>query len=86
MNTLLANLGLFFGFGIFGETTGQIHKAFEYLRDMGLKKIVIAGHGLGGCMAIRYASMNSVPSGSPELQGVIAIATPYSLPETVRRI
>jgi pimeloyl-ACP methyl ester carboxylesterase len=85
MNTLLANLGVLFGFGIFDESLQQIDKAFEYLRDLGFKKIVIAGHGLGGCMAVRYAAMRSEPSSIPELQGVVVIATPYSLSETVRR-
>jgi pimeloyl-ACP methyl ester carboxylesterase len=85
MNTLLANLGIFFGFGIFDEAMQQIDNALKYLRDLGFKRIVIAGHGLGGCMAIRYAAMHSDPSSYPELQGVVSIATPYSLPETVRR-
>jgi len=85
MNTLLANLGIFFGFGIFDESMQQVDKAFEYLRNLGFKRIVISGHGLGGCMAIRYAAMRSGSPNCPELQGVISIATPYSLPETVRR-
>ena len=83
MNTLLANLGLFFGFGVFDDTMPQIDSVCHFLKEMGFKKIVIAGHGLGGCMAIRYGALQSDRSHFPEFQGVIAIATPYSLPDTV---
>jgi pimeloyl-ACP methyl ester carboxylesterase len=85
MNTLLANLGLFFGFGIFDDTMPQIDKACEFLRKAGFKKIVIAGHGLGGCMAIRYAALSHDFLELPAVKGVIAIATPYSMPDTIRR-
>jgi pimeloyl-ACP methyl ester carboxylesterase len=46
---------------------------------------VIAGHGLGSCMALRYAALRNDPGKYPDLVGVIAIAAPYSLAETVRR-
>ena len=85
MNTLLANLGLFFGYGIFEDTMPQIDAAYHFLKEVGFQKIVIAGHGLGGCLAIRYGALRSNHSQFPEFQGVIAIATPYSLPETVRK-
>ena len=85
MNTLLANLGLFYGFGIFDDVMPQIDAACDFLRNLGFKKIVIAGHGLGGCMAIRYGALRSDPVKYPDIAGVIAIATPYSMPETVRR-
>ena len=85
MNTLLANLGLFFGFGIFDDVMPQIDAVCDFLRDVGFKKIVIAGHGLGGCMAIRYGAMRSDPSKYPDIVGVIALATPYSISDTIRR-
>ena len=85
INTLLANLGLFFGYGIFDDTMPQIDAACDYLRDLGRQKIVIAGHGLGGCMAIRYGARRSDPARFPNIQGIIAIATAYSLPDTIRR-
>ena len=85
INTLLANLGLFFGFGIFDNTMPQIDAACDYLRDCGYKKIVIAGHGLGGCMAIRYGALRSAGSQYPDIQGIIAIATAYSLPDTIQK-
>ncbi len=85
MNTLLANLGLFFGFGIFDDTVSQIDSACEFFSKAGFKKIVIAGHGLGGCMAIRYGAIRSDPLKYPAIKGVIAIATPYSMPDAIRR-
>lgn len=85
MNTLLANLGLFFGFGIFDDAMPQIDAACDFLRKIGFKKIVIAGHGLGGCMAIRYAALRKDPTFHADIQGVIAISTAYSLPDTIRR-
>ena len=46
MNTLLANLGLFFGFGVLTNTMVQIDTACEFLKQQGYQRIVIAGHGL----------------------------------------
>src|SRR5262245_26434928 len=57
MNTLLANLGLFFGFGIFDEAMAQIAAGCQFLRQLGVEHIVVAGHGLGGWMAIRYGGL-----------------------------
>jgi len=85
MNTLLANLGLFFGFGIFDSVIPQIDAACNFLRQVGFKKIVISGHGLGSCMAVRYASLRNDREKYPDIVGLIAIATPYSLPETIKR-
>ena len=81
MNTLLANLGLFFGFGIFDDAIKQIDAGCQFLRQVGFKKIVVAGHGLGGCMAIRYGALAQ----HSDIMGIIAVATPYSMPNTIRR-
>lgn len=85
INTILANLGLFFGFGIYDDTMPQIDKACDFLRKQGFKQIIIAGHGLGGCMAIRYAALRKDSRDFIAADGIIAIATPYSLPEAIRR-
>ncbi|MFC1834799.1 hypothetical protein ACFL2Q_08710 [Thermodesulfobacteriota bacterium] len=85
LNTLMANLGLFFGFGIFDKVIPQIDAAYAFLKRSGFKKIVIAGHGLGSCMALRYAALRNDPEKYPELVGLISVSTPYSLAETVRR-
>ncbi len=85
MNTLLANLGLFYGFGIFDDAMPQIDAVCDFLRQVGFKNIVIAGHGLGGCMAIRYAALRNDRDQHPDIRGVIAIATSSSLPDMIRR-
>jgi len=85
MNTLLANLGLFFGFGVFDDAMAQIDAVCSFLREVGFKKIVVAGHGLGGCMAIRYGALTNDPKKHPDIVGVIAMATPHSMSETIRR-
>jgi dienelactone hydrolase len=85
INTLLANLGLFFGFGIFSNTLDQIRAACEFLAGEGFRRIVIAGHGLGGCLAIRYAADPEAHPAGTEIVGIVAIATPYSMPKMVRR-
>jgi len=85
MNTLLANLGLFYGFGIFDDVIPQIGAVFDFVRGMGFQKLVLAGHGLGGCMAIRYGALRNDSVAYPDILGVIAIATPYSLPDTISR-
>jgi alpha-beta hydrolase superfamily lysophospholipase len=84
INTTLANLGLFFGFGLFSDSLAQIRAGCEFLRQRGHRRIVVSGHGVGGCMAIRFAA--ALPAEAEAgLVGVAAIATPYSLPEAVRR-
>ena len=85
MNTVLANLGLFYGFGIFDDVMPQIDAACDFLRGLGFKKLVISGYGLGACMAIRYGALRNDAAQNPDLLGIIAKATPYSLPDTFRR-
>jgi pimeloyl-ACP methyl ester carboxylesterase len=85
MNTLLANLGLFFGFGIFDDAIQQIDAGCQFLRQIGFKKIIVAGHGLGSCMAVRYGALANDPAKHADIMGIIAIATPYSMPQTIRR-
>ncbi|HEX9667143.1 MAG TPA: alpha/beta hydrolase [Thermodesulfobacteriota bacterium] len=85
MNTILANLGLFFGFGIFDDTIPQIDAVCDYLRNIGFRKIIIAGHGLGGSIALRYCALRNDIKRYPDLNGVIVIATPFSMPDTIRR-
>ncbi len=85
INTLLANLGLFFGFGIFDDTIPQIDAVCDYLRSTGYRKIIIAGHGLGGCIALRYCALRNDVERYADICGAIAIATPFSMPDTIRR-
>ena len=85
MNTLLANLGLFYGFGIFDDVMPQIDAACDFLRRLGFKKLVISGYGLGAAMAIRYGALRNDAAKYPDILGIIAKAAPYSIPDTIRR-
>jgi pimeloyl-ACP methyl ester carboxylesterase len=86
MNTALANLGLFYGFGIFDDVIPQIEAVCDYLRVAGFTKVILAGHGLGAAMAVRYAAARNQMASRPNvIRGLVAIAVPYSLPETIRR-
>jgi len=86
MNTALANLGLFYGFGVFDDVIPQIEAVCDYLCAAGFTKVILAGHGLGAAMAVRYAAARQHPASRPDvIKGLVAIAAPYSLPETIRR-
>jgi len=86
MNTALANLGLFYGFGVFDDVIPQIEAVCDYLRAADFTRIILAGHGLGAAMAVRYAAASNHLASKPRpVQGLVAIAAPYSLPETIRR-
>lgn len=85
MNTLLANLGVFYGFGVFDDAMQQIEAVCLYLKKAGFHRVVLAGHGLGGLLALRYASLKNQLDEPGAVCGVVAIATPYSLPDTIRR-
>ncbi len=47
MNTALANLGLFYGFGLFDDVIPQIDAVCDYLRSTGFEKIVIGRARIG---------------------------------------
>ncbi|HEY7534484.1 MAG TPA: alpha/beta fold hydrolase, partial [Thermodesulfobacteriota bacterium] len=85
VNTRMANFSLFFGFGILEDTVPQIDTAIIFLKELGYKNIILAGYSLGGCIALRYAALRNDPSAYPTLKGVIALATPRSMPDSIRR-
>ena len=85
INTKLSNLSLFFGYGIVDDTLPQIDGVIRFLRDLGYVNIFISGYSLGGSVAIRYMSERKGTEEADRLRGVIAIATPYSMPDSIRR-
>jgi pimeloyl-ACP methyl ester carboxylesterase len=85
INTRMANFGLFFGYGILEDTVPQIDTAIIYLKGLGYRNIVLSGYSLGGSVVLRYVSIRNDPSLYPSLKGVIALATPYSMPDSIRR-
>lgn len=85
INTRMANFGLFFGYGVLDDTVPQIDTAIVFLKSLGYKKIVLSGYSLGGAVVLRYAALRNDPSAYPTFKGVVALATPYSMPDSIRR-
>lgn len=82
VNTRMANFGLFFGYGILEDTIPQIDGVIRYLEDNGYTKIIVSGYSLGGSIVIKYSSARN---DLKALKGVIALATPYSMPDSIKR-
>ena len=85
INTRMANFGLFFGYGIIDDVMPQIDRSVEYLVELGYKKIILSGYSLGTCIVLRYASLRDDRERYPHLKGVVSLATPYSMPDSIRR-
>ena len=85
INTRMANFGLFFGYGILEDTVPQIDTTIVFLKGLGYRKIILSGYSLGGSVVLRYVALRNDPSSYPSLKGVISLATPYSMPESIRR-
>ena len=85
INTRMANFGLFFGYGILEDTAPQIDGVMDYLGKLGYRKIIISGYSLGGSVVLNYSAARSDEKKYPFIKGVIALATPYSMPDSIKR-
>ncbi len=85
INTRMANFGLFFGYGILNDTIPQIDTVVEYLKKLGYKNIILSGYSLGTSIVLRSAALRKAPKAFPNLKGVITLAAPYSMPDSIRR-
>ncbi|GBD39877.1 hypothetical protein HRbin37_02163 [bacterium HR37] len=85
INTRMANFSLFFGYGILEDTVPQLDRVITFLKELGYRNIILSGYSLGGCIVLRYAALRNSPDVYPSLKGVITLATPYSMPDSVRR-
>jgi len=85
INTRMANFGLFFGYGLLEDTIPQIDGVVKYLEGIGYTEIIISGYSLGGSVLLKYAALRDDESKYPSLKAVIALATPYSMPESIKR-
>ncbi|MGH7884855.1 MAG: alpha/beta hydrolase family protein [Thermodesulfobacteriota bacterium] len=85
INTRMANFGLLFGYGILDDTLPQIDGVITYLENLGYDSIIVSGFSLGGSVVLRYASSKSENKSAKSLKGVIALATPFSMPDSVKR-
>lgn len=85
INTRMANFGLFFGFGLLEDTVPQIDTVIEFAQGLGYKKILLSGYSLGGSVVLHYANISSEYVNRLNLTGIIALATPFSMPDSIRR-
>ena len=85
INTRMANFGLFFGYGIIEDTIPQIDGVVKYLEEIGYTEIIISGYSLGGSVLLKYAALRDDVKKYPSLKAVIALATPYSMPDSIKR-
>ena len=85
INTRMANFGLFFGYGLLDDTIPQIDGVIKYLQKIGYSKIILSGYSLGGSVVLRYASKKFEDKKKLSLSGIIALATPYSMPDSIKR-
>ena len=85
INTRMANFGLFFGYGILNDTIAQIDRVVEYAKELGYKNVILSGYSLGTSIILRYASLRNDPRKTHNVAGVITLAAPYSMPDSIRR-
>ncbi len=85
INTRMANFGLFFGYGLIDDVIPQIDRAVEYLVEQGYENIIISGYSLGTSIVLRYAGLRSDPEKYPNIRGVVTLAAPYSMSDSIRR-
>jgi len=81
----MANFGLFFGYGLIDDVIPQIDRAVEYLVEQGYENIIISGYSLGTSIVLRYAGLRSDPEKYPNIRGVVTLAAPYSMSDSIRR-
>lgn len=85
INTRMANFGLLFGYGIIEDVILQIDGVVKYFESQGYKQILLSGYSLGGSVVLKYASIRNNKKKYRSLKGVISLATPYSMPDSIRR-
>lgn len=85
INTRMANFGLFFGYGILNDTIPQIDRVVEYATELGYKNVILSGYSLGTSIILRYASLRNDNRRTQKICGVITLAAPYSMPDSIRR-
>ncbi len=85
INTRMANFGLFFGYGLIDDTLPQIDTSVRFLRSQGYRDVLLSGYSLGSCIVLKYGSSRQHMVDELGLKGFITLATPYSMPDSIRR-
>ena len=81
----MGNFGLFFGYGILNDTIPQIDRVIQYAYELGYTNIILSGYSLGTSIILRYASLRNDERKTQKISGVITLAAPYSMPDSIRR-
>ena len=81
LETRMGNVGQLFGQAIFEEAIQDVEAAVRWLRGQGFDTIVLSGYSSGAALATRVAALDS----GPDLGGLVCLANPWGLPESMRR-
>jgi dipeptidyl aminopeptidase/acylaminoacyl peptidase len=81
LETRMGNVGQLFGQAIFEEAIQDVEAAVRWLRGQGFDTIVLSGYSSGAAVATRGAAVH----GGPDLGGLVCLANPWGLPESMRK-
>ncbi len=81
LETRMGNVGQLFGQAIFEEAVQDVCAAVRWLRERGFDTIVLSGYSSGATLATRVAARHP----GPDLGGLVCLANPWGLPESMRR-
>lgn len=81
LETRMGNVGQLFGQAIFEDAVQDVRAAVEWLRGQGFDTIVLSGYSSGATLATRVAARHP----DPDLGGLICLANPWGLPDSMRR-
>jgi pimeloyl-ACP methyl ester carboxylesterase len=81
LETRMGNVGQLFGQAIFEEAVQDVRAAVLWLREQGFDAIVLSGYSSGATLATRVAALH----GEPDLAGLVCLANPWGLPQSMRR-
>ena len=82
LETRMGNVGQLFGQAIFEDATRDVAAAVGWLREQGFDTIVLSGYSSGAALATR---VGAVYPGPPDLGGLVCLANPWGLPQSMRR-
>ena len=81
VNTRMANFGVVYGGGLLERTPADLDGALALADELGFRRVVLLGYGLGATMAVHYQALRRPES----VEAVCTLAHPASLPESLHR-
>ena len=80
VNTRMANYGVVYGGGLFDRTPADLDGALGLAAELGYRRVVLMGYGLGATMVTHYQALRR-----PEaVEALCTLAHPASLPDAMR--